>query len=268
MQNRESSGPAGEVPLLERERELGLLADALERAAAGDARVVMVEGEPGVGKTSLLEWVGRRAAQDGFTVLRARGGSLERTLGWGVARQLFEIPVMRAAPSTRRALLRGSAALASPVLGFGGEPSHTAGGLVKDFSLEHGLYWLVSNLTERSPLALLIDDAQWCDEATLEWLVYLARRCEQLPLLVVLATRTGEPDAPSALLELIASEPVTASLRLSALGLEGTEALLQRAYGSMVDGSFGRACYEWTGGNPLFVTELAIELTAEGIDPV
>jgi hypothetical protein len=103
---------------LERPEELLLLRHALQSAHAGDARVVVIEGDAGLGKTSLLDLVARQAHERRLQVLHARGGSLERTLGWGVARQLFEHPVVRAAPSTRRSLLRGSAALASPVLGL------------------------------------------------------------------------------------------------------------------------------------------------------
>jgi DNA-binding CsgD family transcriptional regulator len=255
------------TPLLDREREFEALSDALARGGSGDARVVVVEGDPGLGKTSLVDWIAAQAREREYAVLQARGGTLERTLGWGVARQLFEELVARAPASTRRSLLRGSAALAAPVLGLSGNGTSDPSPL-KDFRFEHGLYWLVCNLTERSPLALLIDDVQWCDEATLEWMLYLARRCERLPLLVVLATRSGEPQTPSTLLDLIAAEPVTTTLPLAALSQAATETLLERAYGSEVGDGFGQACHEWTGGNPLFVTELAAELAAEGVEPV
>jgi DNA-binding CsgD family transcriptional regulator len=254
-------------PLLEREHELALLTEAIQAASRGDAGLTLLRGEPGLGKTSLVEWVGARAREREFTVLSARGGRLERTLGWGVSRQLFEQHVIGARASVRRSLLRGSAALAAPVLGLAAGESAPASP-VKDFSLEHGLYWLVCNMAERRPIALLIDDAQWCDDATLEWLLYLARRSERLPLAIVLATRSGEPDAPETLLELIASEPIARTVVLSALGVESTETLVGRAYGVAIHGEFGRACYEWTGGNPLFVTELAAGLAAEGVDPV
>lgn len=268
MESRESRGPAGGAAgLLERERELELLTGALERAAEGDAGIVVIKGDAGLGKSSLLECTSQLARDCQFEVLRARGGSLERTLGWGVARQLFEARVARAATAERRSLLRRSASLAAPVLGLvaAGEDEQSP---VKDFHFEHGLYWLVCNLVERAPLALLIDDVQWCDDATLEWLLYLVRRSERLPLLVVVATRPGEPGAPTALLELVAAEPVARTHELSALGEAATETLLERAYGSTVDHEFGVAFHLRTGGNPLFVTELAAELAAEGVDPV
>jgi DNA-binding CsgD family transcriptional regulator len=271
MHNGQSScsPPAGRL-LLEREYELAKLTDMLDRGAGGDARVVLIEGSPGLGKTSLINWVSEQARERGFAVLAARGGSLERTLGWGVARQLFEELVVRSSPSRRRSLLRGSAALAGPVLSLDDtlDETDSAGpGALKDFRLVHGLYWLICNVCQRAPAALLIDDVQWCDDATLEWLLYLVRRSERLPLLVVVATRSGETPR-SDLLRLIAAEPITETVTLSPLGLTATEALLERAYGVHVDAEFGLACHDWTGGNPLFVTELAAELATEGIDPV
>jgi DNA-binding CsgD family transcriptional regulator len=258
----QGAGPA----LLEREREFALLTDAIDRASALQAAVVVIDGAPGVGKTSLLGWTDALARDRGFQVLRARGGNLEQTLGWGVARQLFEDLVVRATPASRRSLLRSSAALSAPVFGLEhSQPDQRAS--IKDFHLEHGLYWLVCNLAARTPLALLIDDIQWCDTATLEWLLYLVRRCERLPLVVVLASRLGELGAPSEVLELIASEPPAERVALTVLGLDATEALLERAYESSVDRDFSLACHEWTGGNPLFVSELAAELATEGIHP-
>ncbi len=184
-----------------------------------------------------------------------------------MARQLFEPVLARASDEQRGSLLRGSAALAGAVLGF--EPSNQAEPRsANDFRFEHGLYWLVSNLTERAPVALLVDDAHWCDDATLEWLLYLLRRSEQLPLLTVIARRTGEPGAPTALLRAIAAEPATRTVSLAALGVDGTGALLEQTYNASVDPEFALACHAWTAGNPLFVTELAAELVTEGIGPV
>jgi DNA-binding CsgD family transcriptional regulator len=264
-EDRVAAGPRAR--LLERERELKVLEAAARSAVDGDGRAVMIAGDPGLGKTSLLAWAGHRAQELGFEVLIARGGGLERTIGWGAARQLFERVIASAPPAKRRSLLGGSAALARPVLGLGESPAAEPISL-RDFHFEHGLYWLVCNLAERAPLALVVDDVQWCDDSTIEWLLYLLRRVGGLRLLIVLARRTGEPDAPDALLDLLAAERFTQVASLAPLGLRATESLLERSYGSEVDGAFSRACHERTGGNPLFVSELAAELAAEGIAPV
>ena len=71
----------------------------------------------------------------------------------------------------------------------------------------HGLYWLTSNVAAAGPLALIVDDAHWSDRASLEWLVYLARRVDDLPVVLVVGYRPDEPGAASDLLSQLAGEP-------------------------------------------------------------
>lgn len=252
--------------LLEREHELGLIDAALAGAAGGGGRLVVLEGEAGIGKTSLLRAAEGIAAQHGFAVLSARGGVLERSLGFGVARQLLEGPLARAAEAERRALLAGSAARAATVLGAG-SPGARPPARAEELAAMHGLYWLACNLAERRPLLLAVDDAQWCDEMSLRWLLYLIRRIDRLPIAVLVATRSDEPGVAQPLLSALAAEPLAELLRPAALGEEATTALLERIAGGAVEADFGRACREWSGGNPWFVVELASELGNEGIEP-
>lgn len=238
----------------------------MEAAAAGGAGVLLLEGEAGIGKTTLLERAAQAAIAGGFTVLAARAGALEQSRGFGVARQLLEGTLVRSGPAEQERLLAGSARLAAGVLGL--QDAHSEGALPPaPGDLHHGLYWLVSNLSEQRPVALLLDDAHWCDEPTLEWLLYLIRRLEGLPVAVVLTERTGEPDRPRTLLDAIAAEPLTRVLTLRALGLEATSTLLAGAYGTSADPDFSRACHVWTGGNPLFLSAVVAELAAEGVQP-
>jgi DNA-binding CsgD family transcriptional regulator/predicted negative regulator of RcsB-dependent stress response len=251
-------------PLLEREGELSRLDAAIAAAAGGAGGVVLVEGDPGVGRTSLLAAAAARTAAAGFEVLDARGGALEGAEGFGVVRRFFERPVGRAEAADREALLGGAAALAAGPLGLGGD----AHGPLDPTQARHGLYWLLANLAERRPVALLLDDAQWADRASLEWLLYASRRIDRLPVLIVVALATGSP-APVDLLDALAHEPLTVRLRLAPLGEAGTAALLAAGFGGAeVDDDFARACHHWTGGNPHFVAETAAALAAEGTAPV
>jgi DNA-binding CsgD family transcriptional regulator len=248
--------------LLERGDAMREIRGRLVSAARGSGRVLLIEGEAGIGKTALVRAAATEAEGLGLQVLSARGGVLERSLGHGVARELFEAKVVRAAPARRRTLLRGPAAIAAGALWDGG-----AAPAVSELQVHHGLYWLAATLAERSALLIAVDDAQWSDEASLRWLLYLARRLEQIAVAVLVAVRRGEPDAPDGLLELLAAEPVCDVLEPARLSEEGTVTLLQRVAGVPVGADFGRACHEWTGGNPFLVRELATELTAEGIEP-
>jgi DNA-binding CsgD family transcriptional regulator len=236
------------VELLEREHELRRIADAI--AAPGG--VLVVEGEAGIGKSALVAAAVEIGRAAGARVLTARGGVLERDFGHGVARQLFEAPLRGARPTERRRWLSGAAGLAAPVLGLPAPES--AGGMDdRAFAAQHGLYWLAANLAAEDPLLLVVDDLQWSDLASLRWLVYLARRIEAMPLLVLAAWRTGEPDAPEELLaELAADRVVPEPLSLAATG-----ALITRQLGRECDQGTAEACHRGTGGNPFLLAELA-----------
>jgi hypothetical protein len=90
-----------------------------------------------------------------------------------------------------RDLFAGAAESALPVLGFG----RTSPGVDALSPALHGLYWLTANLSERSPLALVVDDAQWADPALMRFLYYLAGRVTDVPVLLVLAIRSDDPAA-------------------------------------------------------------------------
>ena len=83
----------GQVDLLERERELAELDALLLDAKAGEARLALIEGPAGIGKTQLVAELRRRGEAAGMRVLAARGCELEREFPFGVVRQLFE-PVL------------------------------------------------------------------------------------------------------------------------------------------------------------------------------
>src|SRR6185295_9535617 len=100
-------------PLLERDGELGTIEDLVRAAASGDARLVLVEGPAGIGKTRLLAEARRRGAALGVHVVSARGSELEREFPFGVVRQLFEAELVD--PDADARLLAGSAAGARPI---------------------------------------------------------------------------------------------------------------------------------------------------------
>ena len=248
--------------LLEREDALRRVGAAMASAKRGSGRVLLIEGEAGIGKTALLRVAAIEAERRGLRTLTARGGVLERSVGHGVVRELFEVAVLRAPADRQGGPLGGPAAIAEAAL-WGGGPT----GALSEGQVHHGLYWLAANLAERAPLLIAVDDVQWCDEATVRWLLYLARRLERMPIAVLAAVRRGEPGAPDELLKLIAAEPLCGVIELARLSEPASVALLERVFGRAVDEDFGRACHGWTRGNPFMVRELAVELAADGIDP-
>jgi AAA ATPase domain len=112
--------------LLERVSERAAVARALDDTIAGRGRLLLFEGEAGIGKTALLDLAMQLAAQRGLTALHARGGALEEGFGYGIVRQLFESTLLDATASRRRELLSGPAALSAPVFGLPGPRADAA----------------------------------------------------------------------------------------------------------------------------------------------
>src|SRR4051812_19858808 len=99
--------------LLERDGELASIESLIDEAADGRARLALVEGPAGIGKTTLMTEARRLAAEAGMRTLTAGGWELERQSPFGVVRQLFEPLLID--PKTRKQALSGSAATAAAV---------------------------------------------------------------------------------------------------------------------------------------------------------
>lgn len=245
--------------LLDRVRPLARIDALLTGAVAGRGGVLVVEGEPGIGKTALLADAAERGAGRGLAVLRARAGELERAYPYGVVRQLFAGVLAAAGPARRDELLSGAAGLAAAVL----DPA-VDHGPESAMAVEHGLHWLTAGLAGESPLLLLVDDGHWSDEPSLRWLVYLSRRLDDLAAAVVVATR---PIVPGSLVGLLAADSTTDRVLPAPPGPEAVSTLVRAALGPDATDPFCTICVELTGGNPLLVTELLRAAVAAGTVP-
>jgi DNA-binding NarL/FixJ family response regulator len=247
---------------MERAHELAALREVVDAAAGGDAKVALVEGPAGIGKSRLLAELREGAAASGLRVLSARGTDLERAFPFGVVRQLFE-PVL-ATPGGQERCCAGAAAAAAPVFGTPDfhQPLEDA-----SFAALHGLYWLTLNIASERPLALVVDDLHWSDVPSLRFVAYLVRRLEGQPVLVAAGLRTAEPGTDPVLLGEIAGDPLTVQVRPGPLTAEAVRELVLRRLGSEPAPEFAATCHEATGGNPLLLHELLKTLVAEGVEP-
>ena len=248
--------------LVEREKEITELGRALTEVQQGHGRVVLVEAAAGVGKTRLLRAASAAAAELGFTRLGARANELERDFAYGCVRQLLEPVIARASDRERVRLFAGAAALSKPLFASTGalqlSPPPDA-----RFSMPHGLYWLLSNLTDEAPVALGVDDLQWADAESLRFLNYVAPRLDGLRLAVVCAARTSEQ--ASAHLARLAAAPETTVLRPAPLSVDGALMLCELRLGKDVARDFAAACREATGGNPFFLEALLGAAREQGL---
>jgi len=226
--------------LLEREAELAALGEVLGAARAGRGGVAVVEGPAGIGKSRLLDAARASAAAAGMEVLRASGRELETEASFGVAVELF-------APRS-----------ASP-LDLAAAPPADSPALLRE------LYWFAVDLAGDAGLAIVVDDAQWCDRLSLAFLAHLATRLEEVPVAILLATRAGEPGTdPGALGALRGAAGQV--LRPRPLGPDAVATLVRAELPAAAD-ALVAACGEVTAGNPFLVLELGRMLRAEALPP-
>jgi DNA-binding CsgD family transcriptional regulator len=241
------------VGLLERTAELAELQAAFADAHSARGRVVLVEAPAGLGKTSLLAEARVQASAAGFAVLWARASELEHDFAYGCVRQLLEPTVVGASRAERDRLFAAAAVHARPVFDPSAPltPASSAGG---PFAVLHGLYWMLNNLSDDRPTVLMIDDVQWADAESLRFLAYLGPRVDGLPVVVLVARRTGE--GATADLARLALAPETTVLRPAPLSADATAELCAARLGSAVAPEFAAACERATGGNPYYLEAL------------
>lgn len=228
-------GPTAPPRLVGRARERRCLDELIGSAADGGA-AVLIAGEPGIGKTVLLNHVADVASkQAGLRVLRARGEESEAALGYATLADLLTPLRDRFAglPPTQRQALEVCLALSS------GPASGPLAGCA-------GALGVLASAADERPLVVLVDDFQWIDPESRQILLFAARRLAAEHIVMILAARE-EPGVPP-------SEPGLPVLRLC--GLSVTEcAELARGLGAEVSGPSLRSLVELTGGNPLAVLE-------------
>ncbi len=251
--------------LLEREKELARIGQALGQTRAGRGGALLIWGLAGIGKSSLLAAARASAEAAGARVLRARGGELERDFGFGVVRQLFE-PVLAAASAAERAeWLDGAAGRAARLLGLPGAGAAAARSSDPSFAVLHGLYWLCAQLADGGPVCLLVDDAQWADTASLRYLAFLLPRLEELPVNVLLAVRAGEEGPAARLLAGLVADPAAELVEPLPLSQDAVGQLLAAGVGEQLEAGLVAPCHRATGGVPFLVEQLARQLRENGV---
>jgi DNA-binding CsgD family transcriptional regulator len=249
--------------LHERDAELAAVEAEWQAARAGSGRLVIVEGPAGIGKTEVLRAVRAVIVSEEVRVLTARAGELERHFPFGLVHQLLDAIVYGATPDERDALFCGAAYLAAGLFEHGQAPGTDD---TEVFPRLHGLFWLLANVAIRRPLLVIVDDAQWADDASLTFLAFLIRRLEDLPILLVVATRPAHGEGRPALTQLVA-DPSARVLRPQALSHAAVGSWLNATLQTDADNAFVDACHATTGGNPLLVSELVREVAARRLMP-
>ncbi|MGE5689738.1 MAG: ATP-binding protein [Pseudomonadota bacterium] len=237
-----------------REDELSSVLAILDRVRDG-ARALVLEGQAGIGKTTLWD-VGVEAARArAFRVLTARPAEAERELGYAALGDLLGESLDEVLPALstprRRAL---EAALLVEDEGDVRADARAVAVAVHD---------AVRLLAGDTPVLVAVDDAHWLDASTSTALAFAFRRLGDAPVLLLLARRAGA--ARSALDEAV--EPAAARVVLGPLSLGAVQVLLRAHLGRVFPRPLLRRVHEVSGGNPFYALELARALARSG-EPV
>ncbi|WP_149823671.1 ATP-binding protein [Streptomyces tailanensis] len=259
---------AASASLRERDAEIAAITEAMDELRvdkASPGSVLVFSGEAGIGKTALLTETRRVAEERGCTAWYARGGETVTSVPFHVVRQLLQPALLGLMEEETRDYLGDWYDIAGPALGLA-EPGATP---PDPKGVCDGLVAAVNRLVRRDwPLVLLIDDAHWADQETLQWLSALSERLTEMCVLVVVARRPGEAtgDRAQHLTEIAAkARPVTT---LSALTPEATAGLTRDTVGRHADDPFCREVWAVTGGNPYETVELLAKVQDSGLEPV
>jgi DNA-binding CsgD family transcriptional regulator len=221
--------------LIGRSAECATLKEILADACQGRSRVLVLRGEPGIGKSALLRYAADQA--NGFIIVNARGVESEAELAFAGLADLTR-PLLGHLPNLSKvqaAALKAALALGPPV---GGDR----------FTIAVATLSLLGAAAERRPLLAIVDDAHWLDGPSAEVIGFVARRLQAEGIALLLALRDGEVSAVDA----------TGLAEVAVQGLDpvDAEALLRQQQTAPIAAGVAAQLARATGGNPLALLEV------------
>ena len=258
-----------------RSAERDTLVDAWKDVVAGGRRVVLIAGEPGIGKTRLVKEVCRLAHDHGGLVL------------WGGCEEDLGIPYQPFAEALRWYATAGPIDDLRELLGtLGGELIRLIPDLdrlvpglaapvnadpeTERYRLFESVVELIASLSARMPVLLVLDDVHWAAKPTLLMLRHLLRASNELRVLIVATYRDTDLDRTHPLAEMLADlrrEPSVERLALIGLDEQGVTEFLERTAGHALDDpgrALAVAVHAETEGNPFFIGEVLLHLVESG----
>ena len=254
-----TSADGAPLSLVGRQAEWQQLQSAWRRAASGEARLTLITGEAGIGKSRLAEELFNRASRQGLTVARTRSYAAEGRLSLAPITEWLRSPSLNPHLASLNDLWLTEVARLLPEL-LTEHPGLARPEPVSEYGQRLRFFEALARavLAAPRPLLLWIDDLQWCDPDTLEWLHFLLRFEPRSALLVLGTARSEEspPDHPLvALAHQLRGEGKLDSIELSPLDAAETAKLASQVAERDLNEDEAIFLYRQTEGNPLFVVE-------------
>jgi DNA-binding SARP family transcriptional activator len=249
------------LPLIARQRAWKGMQTAWRHSQSGGAKFVLLSGEAGIGKTRLAEEMLDWAQRQGIITLSASsyaaGGSLPYAPVADWLRAAEANNLLAGLPD--KWLVEASRIL--PELTLARPDLAQPVPLTESWQRQHLFRALaLAVLHSKRPILFFVDDLQWCDIDTLEWLQFLLHFDRQAPFLLLGAARSEEvPDGHplTALDQNLRKEDLLLKLELERLDLPATRALAEQVTGQAMEEEQAALFYNDTEGNPLFIVEMA-----------
>lgn len=266
--------PSFEVSLIGREQEWAELKRIWKTSTKEQGRVVLLEGEPGVGKSRLAEEFLRWVVASGGTALRSRGYEARTGVPYApmveVLRGALGAPGLAAtAPEWLTEAARLLPELRTRFPGLPEAPPPADG--ADAWRLNEGVAQLLASVAAERPLVVSIDDLQWFDDDSCALFRFLVRRLEQVPVLWLGCLTLGEleREAPAArLCRVLRAKAEAETVTLGPLSEENVWRLI-REMGHVSSPTGGRRfaarIHRITGGNPFYIVELLKTMFAQGL---
>ncbi|MDQ6629782.1 MAG: AAA family ATPase [Pseudomonadota bacterium] len=249
---------------VDRNGELARLQTLLAEAAESRGHVVLIEGEPGIGKSRLLAESVLRAQAAGACIVASRCYEIERSVPYQPVIELAAQAVERLQGVGDASIgLADIAEIAALLPEIGPGPAATAMSSdvpeARQARLFRALLHLLEAAAADTALVLIVDDLQWADEISAQFLHWLARQASGHALLLLYSVRDeslGVDERLAALVHSLRREPHAVHLPLARLDLAATQALL----GVAVDAALAARLHRETEGNPFFLVSLMQKL--------
>jgi DNA-binding CsgD family transcriptional regulator len=238
------------MELIGRDQELAALERAVEDVSGGAGRVVGLDGEAGIGKTELLGALAGYARPAGLLVLEGRCAEHERDVPFGVVIDALDEHVATLSPRRLETIGPELAAVLPAAAERPGATVSAEADAAARFRHHRALRALLELLARERPVALLLDDLHWADEASLEFVLHVLRRPPRAACLLTFALRPGERGAR--LLAAARATPGWEHLPLRPLSEEAARSLVAE----VPDAAAREHVIGEAGGNPLFLREL------------